>query len=61
MKTIPFNELTEDLARAGCFVTDMPNEAYHSYTGISKSGLDLVNRSPAHFFYGAKREATPRS
>lgn len=58
MKTIPFNELTEELARAGCFVTDMPNADYHSYTGISKSGLDLVNRSPAHFFYGAKREAT---
>lgn len=27
----------------------IPNEAYHTGPGISKSGLDLVHRSPAHY------------
>ena len=58
MKTIPYSELTPELARAGCFVTGMRNDAYHGYEGISKSGLDLVHRSPAHYRYSAKREAT---
>jgi len=53
---IPFSELTEAKARAGCFVSDMPNDAYHAYEGISKSGLDLVNKSPAHYQF---RAATP--
>lgn len=56
MKTITAAELTTEIARAGCFVTGMSNEAYHAYEGISKSGLDTVNRSPAHYRYGAKRE-----
>lgn len=39
------------------FVSDMPNEVYHTAPGfISKSGLDLINRSPAHYMYGAQRE-----
>ena len=49
-------DLTPELARKGCFVLDMPNSDYHSYEGISKSGLDVIDRSPAHFMYGAKRE-----
>lgn len=57
-KIIPFSELTEEKAREGCFVTGMPNDAYHSYAGVSKSGLDLINRSPAHYRYGTKREPT---
>lgn len=56
MQTIPYTELTPEIARAGCFVTGMPNSAYHSYEGISKSGLDLIHRSPAHYRYSAPRE-----
>lgn len=58
IEPIPYSELTEDKARDGCFVLDIPNSDYHSYAGISKSGLDLVARSPAHYFHSAKREAT---
>lgn len=34
------------------------NEEYHEGDGISKSGLDLIARSPAHYRYSAKREPT---
>ena len=51
MNIIDYNELTEEKARSGCLVLNMPNDAYHAYAGISKSGLDLIDRSPAHFFY----------
>lgn len=33
----------------GKFVEGMPNETYHALEGISKSGLDLMARSPAHY------------
>ncbi len=36
----------------------LTNEAYHSSEGISKSGLDLVMRSPAHYRFADKREST---
>lgn len=39
-------------------VTDMSNTDYHAHDSISKSGLDLVARSPAHFRYQEKREPT---
>lgn len=58
MKTITYEQLTPELARKGCFVTGMPNEAYHSYDGISKSGLDLVNISPAHYVFAEPRKST---
>lgn len=58
MKIINYDELTLELARKGCLVLNMPNEAYHAYDGISKSGLDLIARSPAHYAYREHREPT---
>jgi len=58
MKIINYSELTPELARAGCFVLDMPNDAYHAYDGISKSGLDKVAKSPAHYFLSVHSEPT---
>lgn len=55
---IDYGELTPELAAKGCFVAGMPNDEYHKYAGISKSGLDLVDRSPAHYRY---REPVERS
>lgn len=40
------------------FEKDMTNEAYHSYQGVSKSGLDKIARSPAHYKYGDKTVST---
>jgi hypothetical protein len=40
------------------FIEDMPNSEYHAMDGISKSGLDKIARSPAHFMYGEKRKPT---
>jgi hypothetical protein len=56
MKIIDYSQLTPELAAAGCLVLNMPNDSYHSYTGISKSGLDLIARSPAHYAYRAAVE-----
>lgn len=58
MNIIDYKDLTEAAARKGCFVQNMSNEAYHAYQGISKSGLDLVNRSPAHYAHRDQREPT---
>jgi len=37
-------------------IRNMPNDEYHAHNSISKSGLDLVARSPAHYRYQEKRE-----
>lgn len=39
-------------------VANMPNEVYHSTEHMSKSKLDLFNRSPAHLFCAEPREST---
>lgn len=41
-----------------CAIIGMPNDIYHAHPAISKSGLDLIHRSPAHYQYSAKREGT---
>ena len=38
--------------------TELTNEQYHDHDSISKSGLDLVARSPAHYRYAEQREPT---
>ena len=38
-------------------IENMSNADYHAHSAISKSGLDLIEKSPAHFFY-AEREKT---
>ena len=44
-----------DTIEPGHYYTDVPNEVYHSLSGISKSGLDLINRSPAHYAHRVAR------
>lgn len=40
-------------------ISGMPNDVYHNVPdSISKSGLDLINRSPAHYFYAQKKDPT---
>lgn len=58
MNPITYDQLTPELAAAGCLVIGMPNDAYHAYPAWNKSSLDLIARSPAHYRYSAKREAT---
>tara|TARA_R110000850_G_scaffold1623_1_gene8895 strand:- start:1118 stop:1975 length:858 start_codon:yes stop_codon:yes gene_type:complete len=58
MTPINYNELTPELTSSGCFVSDMPNEVYHALPGISKSGLDKVDISPAHYAYAEPNKST---
>ena len=43
---------------SGKFIEGMPNETYHALEGISKSGLDKMARSPAHYKHGVYKPAT---
>jgi len=38
------------------FYANVPNEDYHKSPGISKSGLDLINKSPAHYKFAPPRK-----
>lgn len=38
--------------------TELSNAEYHAHDSISKTGLDLIARSPAHYRYSERREAT---
>lgn len=39
-------------------LSDMPERDYHAHRSISKSSLDLFNRSPAHYKFAAARQPT---
>ncbi len=52
LKIIQYTEGMDIEAAAPCVIANMPNEVYHSSPGISKSGLDAINRSPAHYKFG---------
>lgn len=56
----PIIEYTPEMAiQPPCIITGMPNDVYHSWpNSVSKSQLDLIDRSPAHLRYAAKREST---
>lgn len=58
MEIIEYKDLTEEKARAGCFVKDMPNSDYHACDGISKSGLDQIHKSPAHYAFSPPFKST---
>ena len=54
---LPAETPEDDGPKLGIF-DDIPNLEYHRGKGISKSGLDLLNRSPLHFIT-AKRNPKP--
>lgn len=38
-------------AKGNCIIYNMPDAVYRAMPGISKSGLDHLHRSPAHYIY----------
>ena len=57
-KTIEIKTYTPDMPLEGLII-GMPNDVYHAAPdSISKSGLDLVNRSPAHYFFAEDKPST---
>lgn len=58
----PIEAITQDFAapKEGVFVGIL-NAAYHGGPGISKSGLDIIRRSPMHYRHALtiRREPTP--
>lgn len=47
------------MPRDGLLLGNLSNAAYHASAGISKSGLDLINQSPAHFKVERKPPTRP--
>lgn len=45
--------------KQGIYTSDqLTNEGYHGSDGVSKSGLSLILRSPAHYRFGERKKAT---
>ncbi len=44
------NTVAEPIVRAPGIYTDLDIDVYHASEGISKTGLDLIERSPAHYY-----------
>ena len=40
------------------YYSGMPNDKYHGHNSISKSGLDLIDRDPYHYFYQEHKAQT---
>lgn len=55
---LPDNWRDDPAQLDGLLISGMPDSVYHSAPGISKSGLDLVARSPAHYRYQEARQPT---
>jgi len=63
MNIIDYSDFNESMLNDitpgnGLIVSGMPNEVYHNLDVISKSGLDLIDRSPAHYAYRSTYEST---
>ena len=44
-----WNEIPEDIKEPSALVYGLDNEKYHAMPGLSKSGIDHLQRSPAHY------------
>jgi len=40
------------------FIKDLPNDDYHKMEGVSKTGLDKIERSPAHYKFREFKDPT---
>ena len=57
MKVIDYTTHEGDLP-IPCAVINMPEKAYRAYKALSKSDLDLIDRSMAHYVYATPFETT---
>ena len=56
MTIIKPTEYNENAKLDAGYFSNVPNDIYHSHNSVSKSGLDLVERDPYHFFNNKPRE-----